>query len=67
MNEPLFYWDETDYYHKAGPRKLSLWRKFTGYVLPWIVLLGICFGLFLSMNYILQAMVLLSEPLSKYL
>ena len=60
----LGYWDEDDYYRKEGPQKLSKWQKFTAYVLPWIVLAGICFGIYLSMNYLLQGIVELSEPLS---
>lgn len=65
ITRPIY--SDEDYYHYNAPQKLSRWQKFTGYVLPFIVLAGICFGLYLAMNYILQAMVLISEPLSKYL
>lgn len=44
-----------------------IWFAFVHYVLPWLVLLGICFGLYLSANYMLQALFLLSEPVSKVL
>lgn len=59
----LGYWDETDYYHKEGPQKLSLWQKFTAYVLPFIVLAVICFLLYLFMGYVLQFMIEVSKPL----
>jgi hypothetical protein len=61
----LGYWDEDDYYRKEGPQQLSRWQKFTQYVLPWLVLAGICFGLYLTMLYGLEAIILISEPLSK--
>lgn len=61
----LGYWDEDDYYRKEGPQKLSVWQKFVAYVLPWIVLAGIAYGLYLSMNYIIVGIYYLSEPLSE--
>lgn len=49
------------------PHGNPYWYAFVHYVLPWLVLLSICFGLYLCANYILQALFLLSEPVSKVL
>lgn len=61
----LGYWDDDDYYRKEGPRKLNLWQKFVAYVLPWIVLGAICYGLFISLESIIVGLYYLSEPLSE--
>lgn len=65
MNPDSFrpYFSDEDYYHYNAPRKLSRWQKFTSYVLPFIVLAGICFGIYLSMSWLLQGMIELSGPL----
>ncbi len=65
MSDYLGYWDESDYYHKNAPRKKTKWQFFTAYILPWLFLGAISFGLYLSMNYILEAIFILSEPLAE--
>jgi len=60
MSNHLGYWDESDYYHKNAPVKKTKWQVFTAYILPWLVLAGIVFGFYLSMNYLLEAIFILS-------
>lgn len=61
----LDYWDESDYYHKNAPKRKTKWQFFTSYILPWLVLLAICAGLYLFMLYSLQIIMILSEPLAE--
>lgn len=55
-----------DYRLEYEERKSKL-LFFIDYILPWLILLGICVGIYLAANYFLQALFLLSEPLSKVL
>lgn len=61
----LGYWDESDYYHKNAPKKKTKWQFFTAYILPWFVLAGICYGLYLFAYYSLDIIILISEPLAE--
>lgn len=59
------YWDESDYYHKNAPVKKTRWQFFTYYIAPWLVLAGLCFGLYLLMIYGLEIILIISEPLAE--
>lgn len=59
------YWDESDYYHKNAPVKKTKWQFFAHYIAPWLVLLAICFGLYLLMIYGLEIIMIISEPLAE--
>lgn len=65
MSDHLGYWDESDYYHKNAPQKKTKWQFFTAYILPWLVLGAICFGLHLVMLYSLEIIMIISEPLAE--
>lgn len=40
-------------------------RLFFDRIFPWLLFAGIIFGLYLSINYGLEALILLSEPLAE--
>ncbi|MFA5937340.1 MAG: hypothetical protein WC822_05720 [Candidatus Paceibacterota bacterium] len=61
----LGYWDESDYYHKNAPVKKTKWQFFTAYILPWLFLGAICIGIYFVFLYGLEAIILISEPLSE--
>lgn len=61
-NDHIAEGDMLDYFY---PRGMNLRDKFFEYVFPWIILAGICFGLYMLANYGLEGIVLISGPLSE--
>lgn len=61
ITRPIY--SDEDYYHYNAPQRLSAWQKFTNYVLPFLVLAGICFLIYLFFGYVLQFMIEISKPL----
>lgn len=54
-----------DFHSWAYPNGMSKFDKFFEYVLPWLILIGICVGIYYMFNYGLQAIFILSEPLAE--
>ncbi len=54
--------DRLDYFYPGG---MTPKDKFFEFFLPWIILAGICLGIFLAGSFILQGIIELSGPLQK--
>lgn len=52
-------------HYQLYPKEKTKWDLFKQYILPWLILLGICFGLYLALLYGLEAIIILSEPLGE--
>lgn len=55
--------DDREWYMLQGFPRYR--RLFFDRIFPWLIFAGIIFGLYLLMNYGLELIVLISEPLSK--